>query len=52
MCEAGYYCPAGGIYKSPCEKGFYSERGMDYCYPCPVGTYCPNEATSDVNMKD
>lgn len=55
-CEAGYSCyqPGDGtfVYPTPCQKGFYSAKGAEGCTHCPVGTYCPNEGTTDADLKN
>lgn len=52
-CPAGYECTWGltYIYPKPCGPGFYSAKGALECTYCPPGTYCPNEATSDADLK-
>lgn len=50
-CEAGYACSSSTVYPAPCEPGMYSAKGSTECTYCPVGTYCPNEATSDADLK-
>lgn len=50
-CPAGKYCPLGTDFPLKCAAGTYSTTEQSSCSFCNIGTYCPNEATTEDEMK-
>eukprot|EP00752_Nemacystus_decipiens_P010330 g9202.t1 len=51
MTQIGYYAPVGSPQQYPCPPGYYNqETRMESCLECDAGRYCPNQASTSMEI--
>jgi hypothetical protein len=50
ICEAGYYCPAGGKEQIQCPEGNFCRQGAFEPTKCTAGSNCPAGSVRDMSF--